>query len=205
MRRIRRIAAVAGVLVSSLLGFWAGAKAVLDLIGRALAAEDFSKPDGLVARGALWLFNTPWWVPAILAVAAVLGVLLLIYISIRNGTANTTSAAKSNESLTQSRIQREFPTTDWDKPLTQIFRQHYKNETVQLDGKNFVECTFENVTFIYQGTRPIQMMNCRKIPQEGFLVTVQTDNPVVFTALGIMSATGVSGPIELDLRSRDMR
>jgi hypothetical protein len=68
----------------------------------------------------------------------------------------------------QSRVQQLFPTTDWDKPLTSVFRQNFKNETVELDGKNFVECTFENVTFLYQGTRPLQMMNCKKIPTEGF-------------------------------------
>jgi hypothetical protein len=205
MIEMRRVAAGIGVLISVLLSFWAGAKAVLDLVGRALAVEDFSKPDGLVARGVLWVFDTPWWVPAVLATAAVLAVLLLIYLSIRDGRANTTASPTSNENLGLSRVQQQFPTTDWDKPLTQVFRQHYKNETVLLDGKNFIECTFENVTLLYQGTRPIQMINCKKIPGEGFLVTVQTDNPVVFTALSIMQSTGVSGAIELDLRDKDLR
>jgi hypothetical protein len=94
---IRRVAAGIGVLISVLLSFWAGAKGVLDLVGRALAVEDFSKPDGLVARGALWLFDTPWWVPAVLATTAVLAMLLLIYLSIRDGRINTTAPPTSNE------------------------------------------------------------------------------------------------------------
>src|SRR3984893_15621974 len=200
----RRVAAGIGVLITVLLSFWAGAKGVLDLVGRALAVEDFSKPDGLAARGALWLFDTPWWVPAVLATAAVVAVLLLIYLSIRDGRANTTAPPTSNENLGLSRVEQQFPTTDWDKPLSQVLRQHYKNETVLLDGKNFIECTFENVTLLYQGTRPLQMINCKKIPAEGFLVTVRTDNPVVFTALSIMQSTGVSGSIELDLRNEDL-
>jgi hypothetical protein len=103
----------------------------------------------------------------------------------------------------QSRVQQRFPTTDWDKPLTSVFRQNFKNETVELDGKNFVECSFENVTFLYQGTRPFQMINCKRISAERFLVSVRTDNPIVFTALSIMSATGVSGPIELEMNVKD--
>src|SRR6516164_2482158 len=181
MKNIRRIAAATGILLSTLLSFWAGGKAMLDLIGRALTVEDFAKPDGLVARGALWLFGTPWWVPGVLATLAVLGVFLLIYLGLRKP--DVVSITSSNDAWSRSRIEQQFPTTDWDKPLIDIFRQHYRNETVQLDGKNFIECIFENVTFAYQGMRPIQMINCTKIPEEGFLVTVKTDNPVVFTAL----------------------
>jgi hypothetical protein len=119
--------------------------------------------------------------------------------------AATTSETGPSTTIEKSRVERDFPTSEWDKPLTTIFRQNYKNETVQLDGKNFIECTFENVTFIYQGTRPLQMINCKKLPEKGFWVTVQTDNPVVFTALSIMSATGVTSPIELDIRNKEMR
>jgi hypothetical protein len=116
----------------------------------------------------------------------------------------SSEAGPSSTTIEKSRVERDFPTSEWDIPLTPVFRQDYKNETVPLDGKDFIQCTFENVTFLYQGTRPIQMTNCKKVPATGFVVTVQTDNPVVFTALSIMHATGVASPIELDLRRKDI-
>jgi hypothetical protein len=105
--------------------------------------------------------------------------------------------------IEKSRLERDFPTSEWDKPLTPIYRHNYKNETVPLDGKNFIECTFENVTFLYQGTRGTQMFNCKKIPEENFPVALRTDNPIVFTTLAIVGATGVVSPIELDMHIKD--
>jgi hypothetical protein len=113
MTGIRRIAAGIGIVVSTLLSFWAGAKGMLDLIGRALAAEDFSKPDGVVARGALWLFSTPWWAPALLARMAVLGVFLLVYLSLRDHGGAHISNSAPGEKLPQSSVQQKFSTIDW--------------------------------------------------------------------------------------------
>jgi hypothetical protein len=177
-------------------------KTMLDLIGRALSAEDFANPQGVLARGLLWLFSTPWWMPA--AIIGVLTLLLVAYLFWlgKDSTSSTRKAGINTPASASSWIQQKFPTSDWEKPLTPVYREAFKNETVQLDGKNFVECSFENVTFLYQGTRSFQMMNCKKIPPDDFLVSVRTDNPVVFTALNLMSATGVSGPIEVDMNVR---
>ncbi len=35
-----------------------------------------------------------------------------------------------------------------------IWNQHFENQTVNLDGKFFHNCTFKNVTFDYEGTAP---------------------------------------------------
>lgn len=35
--------------------------------------------------------------------------------------------------------------------IKDIYGQSYKNETVQLDNKNFFQCSFENVTFRWDG------------------------------------------------------
>jgi hypothetical protein len=67
-----------------------------------------------------------------------------------------------------------FPITDWDKPLEKRFRKAYKNETVLLDGLEFIECTFENVTFKYQGTKPYRLHT-----SSGNSKKLTTDNVVV--------------------------
>jgi hypothetical protein len=38
-----------------------------------------------------------------------------------------------------------------DIRLQQVIGQHFKNEAVVLDGKWFIDCTFEKVTFVYGG------------------------------------------------------
>src|SRR4051794_17438943 len=54
-----------------------------------------------------------------------------------------------------------FPTPNWHDPLTPIVNRTFRNETVELDGKNFVDCSFENVTFLYNGTTPTGFSNCK--------------------------------------------
>lgn len=39
------------------------------------------------------------------------------------------------------------------KSLERIEKKHYSNESVEVDGKYFEDCTFENVTFIFHGKR----------------------------------------------------
>lgn len=35
--------------------------------------------------------------------------------------------------------------------LQKIYKGNFKNETIELDGKEFIDCTFERVTFHYMG------------------------------------------------------
>jgi hypothetical protein len=70
---------------------------------------------------------------------------------------------------------KPFPITDWDRPLQQWFRVYFQNETVLLDGYEFIECTFENVTFEYQGTKPFRFTgktggNSRKLTSDNVIV-----------------------------------
>jgi hypothetical protein len=77
--------------------------------------------------------------------------------------------------LADAAVRREdFPTTNWDKQLKNVFRVHFKNETVLLDGCDFIECTFDNVTFKYDGTKPYRLTNAK-----GNSRKLTTDNKVV--------------------------
>jgi hypothetical protein len=46
---------------------------------------------------------------------------------------------------------------DPEMKVKQIVNQHYLNITVPLDGFEYVNCKFENVTFVYEGKGPSGM------------------------------------------------
>jgi hypothetical protein len=60
---------------------------------------------------------------------------------------------------------------------------------VELDGKDFVECTFVDVKFTYEGIRPTQMTNCQfgiaglKNP-----VIINTKNPAILNVFSLLRA-----------------
>jgi hypothetical protein len=39
-----------------------------------------------------------------------------------------------------------------------VYGKHFRNESVELDGKRFDHCTFENVTMIYHGLAPMDFV-----------------------------------------------
>lgn len=45
------------------------------------------------------------------------------------------------------------PDRVWDDnaPLKQVVNRKFQNETVQLDGNRYVNCTFDHVTFVFRG------------------------------------------------------
>ena len=46
----------------------------------------------------------------------------------------------------------------------------FRNETVELDGKEFDSCTFENCQFIYRATDAVRLANCSFV---GFIITFE--------------------------------
>jgi hypothetical protein len=84
-----------------------------------------------------------------------------------------------------------FPTPNWHEPLEPVVNKEFRNETVELDGKNFVDCRFVNVTFRYNGTMPTQFSNCT-MPGAGREYILQTDNPLVLTTHELVNALRTS-------------
>lgn len=80
---------------------------------------------------------------------------------------------------------------DWAaRPLRRVEHQYFKNQSVELDGKEFIDTTFDNVSFVYHGTEPtrlnaIKIVNVKPGEQAGALIS---DNPTVITTLNIVSA-----------------
>jgi hypothetical protein len=46
-----------------------------------------------------------------------------------------------------------------DYPLKEYRGKRYKDETVQIDGNHFIDCTFENVIFRFDGEAPFRFTN----------------------------------------------
>lgn len=66
-------------------------------------------------------------------------------------------------------------------PLTEIRHRNFLNESVLMDGKSYENCSFMNVTFIYNGTARFGFRNNVLSGQ----ITVRTDNDAVF-ATGVL-------------------
>jgi hypothetical protein len=49
---------------------------------------------------------------------------------------------------------------DDSAPLELVHGKIFVNKEVQVDGKQFTKCTFENVTFAYNGERNFSIINC---------------------------------------------
>jgi hypothetical protein len=73
-----------------------------------------------------------------------------------------------------------------DFPLKQIQAKTFKNETVQLDGNDFIDCTFDNVTLKFDGQAPFRLTNDHWVSHSKF--SIASDNPVIKSTLQLMDA-----------------
>jgi hypothetical protein len=70
-----------------------------------------------------------------------------------------------------------------DYPLKEYRGKTYKNETVQIDGNNFIECTFDNVTFRFDGEAPFRFTNDHFTGK----FSLTSNNPVVKATMALIS------------------
>ena len=47
----------------------------------------------------------------------------------------------------------------WTLPTETVAHKHFVNEVVKLDGRHFVSCKFENVTFQFDGLNALELSN----------------------------------------------
>ena len=64
---VRMLKTVISVISTIALWLWVGARLAMDAVGRSTVYEDSQNALGLVERGLNWLFQTPAWVPGVLA------------------------------------------------------------------------------------------------------------------------------------------
>jgi hypothetical protein len=114
-------------------------------------------------------------------------------------------------SLTTSALYWMFIRTDVDfaavtKRWTEDYRpktvvgKTFRNEVIILDGTKYVGCTFENVTFKYNGTTPIQLSG----NQVSGTIRLATDNPAISAMSNWLYAVNAFGKdVEVDVNPLD--
>ena len=79
-------------------------------------------------------------------------------------------------------------------PLIPVVRMKFFNSKVLLDGHSYTHCTFENVTFVYNGTAIFQLSHNKMVGSMMFT----SDNPAVLATF-LLSSSG-NGPLPADFR-----
>jgi hypothetical protein len=70
-----------------------------------------------------------------------------------------------------------------DYPLKEYRGKAYKDETVQIDGNNFIDCTFDNVTLRFEGEAPFRFTNDHFQGKWQFT----SNNPVVKSTMALLA------------------
>ncbi len=80
---------------------------------------------------------------------------------------------------------KEVQFIKWPDPYVpiKVIGKTFTNEKVIIDGYSYRDCTFNNVTFVYNGTTTIQLSNCKI---NGFQLT--SENVAVEGAFMLMAA-----------------
>jgi hypothetical protein len=73
-----------------------------------------------------------------------------------------------------------------DLPLRQVRDQTFANKTLEVDGKEFVDCTFDSVTFKFEGQAPFRFTTVHFEHPSKLAVT--SDNPAIQAAIELTVA-----------------
>jgi hypothetical protein len=69
-----------------------------------------------------------------------------------------------------------------DYPLKEIRGKTFKDETVELDGNSFIDCTFDNVSFRFDGDAPFRFTNDHFTGK----FSLTSNNPIVKTTMELI-------------------
>lgn len=76
---------------------------------------------------------------------------------------------------------------DKDRTLVEITGRTFRNEKVLLDGHKYTDCTFDNVTFTYNGTALVAFTHNTI---NGNIV-IESDNPSVVGTMDLVRGLGM--------------
>jgi hypothetical protein len=93
--------------------------------------------------------------------------------------------APMNDDLLKVRRQLMYITARWNGyPLQNIVDTNFNGGTVLLDGRKFSNCTFSNVTFVYEGTAPFEFNPTTPIITGSW--HLETGQPIVKAVFNLM-------------------
>lgn len=165
----RRMALQAG---TGLSWVWTGANSVMNLIGRSTLPEDTETAKSVLRQIVEYLVTLPWWVPALCAFALTGA---LVYW----GRPRPHPIAQAGSSPLTTATPADVPRDQ----MKVIVGGEFRSETVPLDGHNYINCTFSDVMFNYEGGS-YEMHNCKVIAP----VRVQSNNQTILRGIGLMSS-----------------
>jgi hypothetical protein len=89
------------------------------------------------------------------------------------------------------------PNDLWNTNQVVVTGMNYLNESVNLDGKKFVDCKFSNVTLVYHGYGPVNFQDCSWSTGPNITIGFKCDNMAIDQYMIISSyLTQVSGSHE---------
>ncbi len=124
--------------------------------------------------------------PILFSVTAIIGLILLLpsWVALFRSFRTKANTATTVESPL---IRRDTGALDW-KPIQfeQIANKAFINAEVPLDGKRYIDCTFEHCTFVYEGSAPGEIIGdnsklIRRNPNE-INFALRSSNPIVTAA-----------------------
>ena len=118
---------------------------MIDWLGRGVVLKDLGAQDSTASQIFHWVFATPWYVPAGLAALATTAAIYFLLRADRSGS---------------KAVDAVLPDKKWSAAPEQVYRKRYLNEKVDLDGHAFIECTFDHVTLVCEGTSLFSFMKC---------------------------------------------
>lgn len=85
---------------------------------------------------------------------------------------------------------------DWADEDHPIADRTFRNEAVEIDGKVFRHCTFENVSFVYKARQSFKIQNCTFIGKR----MIRAASPEVEATVLLLRGLGVN-PVDAPLYS----
>lgn len=95
------------------------------------------------------------------------------------------------------RAKEETSLANWPNPYTPITvaGKTFRNEVVPLDGYEYINCEFDNVKLLYNGTTPIKLQN----NHFNVFPIIKTDSDAVSGAVMLLVGLGIAHANLLDL------
>ncbi len=87
-------------------------------------------------------------------------------------------------------LQPRIPEVNSKGKTLVVTHKYFRNEKVPLDGYRYEDCTFRNVTFVYNGTTTVQIVRAVLISPIGF----HTDSSVVLGTIAALKGIGLIKP-----------
>lgn len=104
-----------------------------------------------------------------------------------------------NEKSRIKTTRNEFIFNDFP-PSIVVSKEKFINERIILDGKSYIDCEFENVTFVFNGTAPFSLMNNKFNGR----IQVASDNPAISGSFALLRGLGYLDNVDFLNKSKSI-